>query len=83
MVEQVVERHPYRIWARTVGCCREDSGFVLQHGSEMIPKVVLIWLVATANAVIFQASVGLLACLANQRHRAVVPISVAHALAIA
>jgi hypothetical protein len=38
---------------------------------------------ATANAVLFQASVGLVACLAYQRHRAVVPIGVAHALAIA
>jgi hypothetical protein len=37
---------------------------------------------ALANAVLFQASVGLIACLAYQRHRAVVPIGVAHALAI-
>jgi hypothetical protein len=39
-------------------------------------------LAAAANAVIFQASVGLIACLAFVRHRAVVPIGVAHALAI-
>lgn len=38
---------------------------------------------AFANAVLFQASVGLVAVLAYQRHRAVVPIGVAHALAIA
>ncbi len=38
---------------------------------------------AIANAVLFQASVGLVACLAYQRHRAAVPIGVAHALAIA
>ena len=38
---------------------------------------------ALANAVLFQASVGLIACLAYQRHRAAVPIGVAHALAIA
>jgi hypothetical protein len=38
---------------------------------------------AFANAVLFQASVGIVACLAYQRHRAVVPIGVAHALAIA
>ena len=38
---------------------------------------------AFANAVIFQAGVGLIACLAYQRHRAAVPIGVAHALAIA
>ena len=37
---------------------------------------------AVANAVLFQASVGLIACLAFVRHRAAVPIGVAHALAI-
>ncbi len=37
---------------------------------------------AVANAVLFQSGVGLVACLAYQRHRAVVPIGVAHALAI-
>jgi hypothetical protein len=40
------------------------------------------WLAALANAVLFQASVGLIACLAYTRHRAAVPIGVAHALAI-
>lgn len=40
-------------------------------------------LAAMANAVLFQASVGLIAVLAYTRHRAVVPIGVAHALAIA
>jgi hypothetical protein len=39
-------------------------------------------LAAAANAVIFQSGVGLVACLAYQRHRAAVPIGVAHALAI-
>ena len=39
-------------------------------------------LAAVANAVLFQSSVGLIACLAYQRHRAAVPIGVAHALAI-
>jgi hypothetical protein len=38
---------------------------------------------AVANAALFQASVGLIACLAFVRHRAAVPIGVAHALAIA
>ncbi len=38
---------------------------------------------ATANAVLFQSSVGLVAALAYQRHRAVVPIGIAHAMAIA
>ncbi|HKZ91173.1 MAG TPA: CPBP family glutamic-type intramembrane protease [Candidatus Limnocylindrales bacterium] len=39
-------------------------------------------LAATANAMLFQAGVGVVACLAFVRHRAVVPIGVAHALAI-
>jgi len=38
---------------------------------------------SVANVVILQASVGLIACLAFVRHRAVLPIGVAHALAIA
>jgi hypothetical protein len=37
---------------------------------------------ATANAVLYQSTVGLIACLAYVRHRAVIPIGVAHALAI-
>jgi hypothetical protein len=40
------------------------------------------WLAASANALLYQASVGLIACLAFTRHRAAVPIGVAHALAI-
>ena len=36
-----------------------------------------------ANVVIFQASVGIIACLAFVRHRAAVPIGMAHGLAIA
>jgi hypothetical protein len=41
------------------------------------------WVAAAANAVVFQASVGLIACLALVRHRAAVPIGLAHGLAIA
>lgn len=41
------------------------------------------WIAAFANAMLFQAGVGLVACLAYGRHRAAVPIGVAHALAIA
>ena len=40
-------------------------------------------LLATANAVVFQATVGAIACLGYVRHRAAVPLGVAHALAIA
>jgi hypothetical protein len=39
-------------------------------------------LAAVANVVLFQASVALIAILAYRRHRAAVPIGVAHALAI-
>jgi hypothetical protein len=41
------------------------------------------WIAAAANAVVFQASVGLIACLAFVRHRAALPIGLAHGLAIA
>jgi hypothetical protein len=41
------------------------------------------WVAAVANAVVFQASVGLIACLAFVRHRAALPIGLAHGLAIA
>jgi hypothetical protein len=37
---------------------------------------------AAANAVLYQSAVGIIACLAFVRHRAVIPIGVAHALAI-
>ena len=40
-------------------------------------------LLAAANAVVFQASVGAVACLGYVRHRAAVPLGVTHALAIA
>ena len=39
-------------------------------------------LAALAKATLFQSGLGLIACLAFQRHRAVVPIGIAHALAI-
>jgi hypothetical protein len=41
------------------------------------------WLAAAANAVIVQVSVGMVACLAYVRHRAAVPVGLAHGLAIA
>jgi hypothetical protein len=39
-------------------------------------------LASVANVVLFQASVGIIACLAFVRHRAAVPIGVVHGLAI-
>ena len=41
-----------------------------------------LWL-AAANALVFQATVGAIACLGFVRHRAAVPLGLAHALAIA
>lgn len=41
------------------------------------------WLAAAANAVFYQALVGLIVCMAYTRHRAALPIGVAHGLTIA
>lgn len=57
--------------------------FGLVHVPLVLPANGGDLLAAIGNAIIFQSSVGIIACLAYQRHRAVVPIGVAHALAIA
>lgn len=41
------------------------------------------WLAAIANAVFYQSLVGLIVCMAYTRHRAALPIGVAHGLTIA
>lgn len=41
------------------------------------------WLAALANAVVYQSLVGLIVCFAFTRHRAALPLGVAHGLAIA
>ena len=41
------------------------------------------WVAALANAVFYQASVGLIVCMAYTRHRAALPLGLAHGLAIA
>jgi hypothetical protein len=41
------------------------------------------WLAALANAVFYQSLVGLIVCMAYTRHRAALPIGVAHGLTIA
>jgi len=41
------------------------------------------WAAAVGNALFYQATVGIIACLAFVRHRAPLPIGVAHSLAIA
>lgn len=57
-------------------------GFALVHVPLVIEQNNGDLLAAAANTVLFQASVGLIAVLAYTRHRAAVPIGVAHALAI-
>jgi len=57
-------------------------GFALVHVPLLLEQNQGDLLAAAANAVLFQASVGLIAVLAYTRHRAVVPIGVTHALAI-
>lgn len=57
-------------------------GFALVHVPMVVEQNHGDLLAAAANTVLFQASVGLIAVLAYTRHRAVVPIGVAHALAI-
>lgn len=56
--------------------------FALVHVPVLLDDNGADLLAATANAVVFQSGVGLVACLAYRRHRAAVPIGVAHALAI-
>lgn len=41
------------------------------------------WLAATANAVFYQSLVGFIVCMAYTRHRAALPIGIAHGLTIA
>ena len=62
-------------------CCRPSSSGSSTCPLDLDPNHGDL-LAAAANAVFFQASVGLIACLAFVRHRAAVPIGVAHALAI-
>lgn len=57
--------------------------FALLHVPLNVPPNGGDVIAAAANAVLFQASVGLIACLAFMRHRAAVPIGAAHALTIA
>jgi len=56
--------------------------FALVHVPLLLPANHDDLAAAVANAVLFQSGVGLVAVLAYRRHRAVVPIGVAHALAI-
>jgi hypothetical protein len=56
--------------------------FALTHVPLVLPDNHGDLAAAVANAVLFQSAVGLIAVLAYRRHRAAVPIGVAHALAI-
>lgn len=57
--------------------------FGLLHVPMDLPQAEGDLLVALANAMVFQATIGAIACLAFVRHRAALPLGVAHALAIA
>ena len=56
--------------------------FALIHVPMVLDENAGDLVAASANVVLFQANVGLVAVLAHRRHRAVVPIGVTHALAI-
>jgi hypothetical protein len=75
---------PLEAWSGRPAWAAVISGLIfaaLHVPLNMIPNEGDV-LAAIANAVLFQASVGLVACLAYARHRAVVPIGVAHAITI-
>lgn len=57
--------------------------FAILHVPIVMPQNGDDLIAATANAAIFQLSVGFIAVLAYRRHRAAVPIGVAHGLTIA
>lgn len=57
--------------------------FAVLHVPIVMPQNGDDLLAATANAAVFQLSVGFIAVLAYRRHRAAVPIGVAHGLTIA
>jgi hypothetical protein len=57
--------------------------FAVIHVPMNLPANEMDWIASIANALFYQATVGIIACLAFTRHRAPVPIGVAHAMAIA
>lgn len=68
-----------RAWAAVVAA----AVFAVLHVPMVMEANQHDLLAACANVALFQASVGLIAILAYTRHRAAVPIGVAHAMAIA
>ena len=68
-----------RAWAAVVTA----AVFAMVHVPLVMEANHHDFLAACANVALFQASVGLIAILAFTRHRAAVPIGVAHAMAIA
>jgi hypothetical protein len=75
---------PLEAWSRRPGWAAVAAAgvFAALHVGTVLEPNHGDLLAAVANVVLFQASVGLIAILAYQRHRAAVPIGVAHALAI-
>ncbi len=76
---------PLEAWSRRPGWAALLAAalFALLHIPTVMEPNEGDLLAACANVVLFQLSVGMIAVLAFRRHRAAVPIGVAHALAIA
>lgn len=75
---------PLEAWSRRPGWAALVAAacFALLHVPTVLQPNHDDLVAAFANVVLFQMSVGLIAILAYRRHRAAVPIGVAHALAI-
>jgi hypothetical protein len=75
---------PLEAWSRRPAEAAVASAllFALTHIPFVLPDNQGDLAAAVANAILFQSAVGLVAVLAFRRHRAAVPIGVAHALAI-
>lgn len=75
---------PLEAWSRRPAWAALGAAlvFAVLHVPIVMPQNGDDLLAATANAAIFQLSVGFIAVLAYRRHRAAVPIGVAHGLAI-
>jgi len=75
---------PLEAWSRRPGwsALLAAAIFALLHVPTVMEPNEGDLLAAYANVVLFQLSVGMIAVLAFRRHRAAVPIGVAHALAI-
>lgn len=76
---------PLEAWSRRPGWAALGAAvvFAVLHVPIVMPQNGDDLLAATANAAIFQLTVGYIAVMAYRRHRAAIPIGVAHGLTIA